>query len=127
MKKAVVYGFDGVFINSNGKPIPIMINVARKFSEKGYANIIISGRPKQLYYNFVLNFLQRYQIPYEKVILRHIEDKRESWEFKISTIWGLTSEYDIKLVYDPSVTVIRYCKEKLHLNALFPEHLISQQ
>ena len=124
IRKAVVYGFGGVFINSNDKPISLMIQIARKFNESGYTNIIISGRPKQIYYNFVLSFLEKNGIPYGKIILKDIRDKRESWEFKISTIWGLKEFYQIQLVYDANITVRRLCKEKLGINALPPEHLL---
>ena len=124
MEKAIVYGFDGVLINSNDKPIPIMVNIARKFYAAGYSNIIISSRPKQIYYNFVISFLNKYQIPYTKIILKDIRDKRESWKFKLDTIWGLASEYNVQLVYDHEPYVRRMVKEKLGINALPPEHLL---
>ena len=124
MRKAIVYGFDGVLINSNDKPIPIMVNIAKKFATAGYSNIIISGRPRQIFRNFVLSFLEKYQIPFEKVIMRDLSDKRESWEFKISTIWGLKEFYQVELVYDIEPRVRRLCKEKLGINALPPEHLL---
>ena len=124
MEKAIVYGFNGVFINSNDKPISLMIQIARKFNESGYVNIIISGRPKQIYYNSVLSFLEKYQIPYHKVILKDIKDKRETWEFKLATIWGLKEFYQVELVYDIDPRVRRLCKEKLGINTLPPEHLL---
>jgi len=127
IRKAVVYGFGGVFINNNNKPIALMINVARKFAEAGYMNIIISGRPKQIYYNSVLSFLEKYQIPHHKVILKDIKDKRETWEFKLTTIWGLKEFYNVELVYDIEVRVRRLCREKLGINTLPPEHLLIQQ
>jgi len=124
IRRAVVYGFGGVFINSNDKPIPLMIQIARKFAEAGYVNIIISGRPRQIYYNSVLSFLEKYQIPHHRVILKDIKDKRETTEFKLTTIWGLKEFYNVELVYDIEARVRRLCKEKLGINALPPEHLL---
>ena len=124
MKGAIVYGFDKVLINSNDKPIPIMVQVAKKFYAAGYQNIIISSRPKQIYYNFVISFLNKYQIPFTKIILKDIRDKRDSVKFKIDTIWGLTEDYNISLVYSFEPYVRRMVKEKYGINALPPEHLL---
>ena len=126
MKRAIVYGFTHVLINSNDKPIYQMISIARKFAEGGYSNILISSRPKQLYLNFVLTFLEKYRIPYERVILKDIRDKRESFNFKLATIWGLTEYYNIELVYEYDSYIRRLCKEKYGINALPPEHLLIQ-
>ena len=124
MKRAIVYGFDHVLIDSNDKPVFQMVKIAREFYAAGYSNIIISVRPKQIYYNFVIGFLQRYQIPYERIILKDIRDKRESFQFKLSTIWGLREFYQIERVYEYEPYVRRMVKEKLRINALPPEHLL---
>ena len=124
MKGAIVYGFDKVLINSNDKPIFQMVKTARDFYAAGYQNIIISHRPRQIYSNFIISFLNKYQIPYTKIILKDIRDKRESFKFKLDTIWALAQEYNVQLVYDAEPYVRRMCKERLGINALPPEHLL---
>ena len=123
--KAVVYGFDRVLLdNRTNRPISVMIDVAKQFAQAGYQNIIISSRPKQIYYNFVISFLNKYQIPFSKLVLKDIRDKRDSVKFKIDTIWGLTEDYNISLVYAFEPYVRRMVKERLGINALPPEHLL---
>jgi len=121
--KAIVYSFDKVLINSNDKPIPLMVKVARDFYAAGYQNIVISARPRQIYSNFVVSFLNKYNIPFSKLILKDIKDKREPWEFKLSVIWGLTEYYNIALVYEFDSYTRRMLKENYGINALPPEHL----
>ena len=124
LMKAIVYSFDKVLIDSNDKPIGVMVQVTKKFYTAGYQNIIISARPRQIYYSSVISFLNRYNIPFSKLVLKDIRDKRESWKFKLDTIWGLASEYNVQLVYDHEPYVRRMVKERLGINALPPEHLL---
>ena len=123
--KAVVYGFDRVLLdNRTNRPISVMIDVAKQFAQAGYKNIIISSRPKQLYYNFVTSFLNRYNVPYHKLVMKDIRDKREKWEFMFSVVWALAQEYQISLVYEFDLYTRRVLKERLGINTLLPEHLL---
>jgi len=125
MKGVIVYGFNKVLFDTRTKkPIPEMISVTKKYFQANYGNIIISSRPKQLYYSFVANFLNTYQIPYFKLILKDIRDRRESWEFKLSAIYTLSQEYQVSLVYEFDPYIRRLVKERLGINALPPEYLL---
>lgn len=122
---AVIFDIDGTLANNNHRspyyldslindtPISVVVESLLMYHEQGYRIILVSGRhqgnsgdPKK-HLNSTIEWLKKYDIPYDHLYMRKHNDKRKDDIVKEEIFWNyIADNYNVKVAYDDRDRVV---------------------
>lgn len=122
---AVIFDIDGTLANNNHRspysldslikdtPISVVVESLLMHYKQGYRIILVSGRhqgnsgdPKK-HLNSTIEWLKKYDIPYDHLYMRKHNDKRKDDVIKEEIFWNyIADNYNVKAAYDDRDRVV---------------------
>ena len=106
--------FDGKRCEYDQLNVPVA-NFIKNYKALGYQILLVSGREDK-YRQQTLYFLERYDIPFDKLILRKTKDYRKDAEVKLEIFNDqIKDNYYIEVVLDDRNQVVDLWRKEVHL------------